>query len=290
MTARSLLLSACVGLGFVGFAGERAAGQAPDPRYRLDLHLTTGSTQLRQGLDFFSVPGHDPPASIHGFSYGVCLGTGMQPLSVVPGSAIATLNFGYPPAFFVPNVAPNPGGGFTLGCIIDHTYTYQLQPGLNRELVVTTMSIAPSANLSANYCDTLGTPPVAVLLVGSTGTSYYPSMLPLNVVAPPPPPPPSVFGFTRGDCNGSSFVSIPDVIALLLILFPPPGVPTAAHCADACDANDDGSISLADAIITLHALFGMPPVMLPPPSTCSDDPTDQDALGCASPALCPPAP
>ncbi len=88
--------------------------------------------------------------------------------------------------------------------------------------------------------------------------------------------------FIRGDCTNDGGVSIPDVIRLLGHLFPGTQ-PVVIDCMDACDADDNGALALPDAINMLNALFASPIVPLPEPSSCGEDPTDNDLLDCAMP-------
>lgn len=275
--------------GFLGVLPDVQA-QAPDPRYRLRLYHVAGSAQLIQTLDVSTVAGLPAPQALVGFTYGVCLGSGLQAVQLAPGAAIATLNGGHPPAFLATNLNPVNGPGFTLAVVVDFQSTYMIPPTLGLQLAVADLSITPGAHMVASYCGTLAIPQVAVVTVVAGGHSGTPTTFPVVVLQPPPPPPPPpppVYGFVRGDCNGSGAVSVPDVVTLLLILFPPPGLSTTVPCEDACDANEDGSLSLADAILCLHALFGVPPAALPGPSVCGEEAPAGMGLACSGPPVCP---
>ena len=91
---------------------------------------------------------------------------------------------------------------------------------------------------------------------------------------------PTLPEFRRGDSNGDGGFNIADAVFLLAGLFS--GGPASA-CADASDANDDGGVNIADAIYKLATLFSGGPALPTPGSVdCGPDPTDTDALDCAS--------
>ncbi len=88
--------------------------------------------------------------------------------------------------------------------------------------------------------------------------------------------------FSRGDCNNDGGFDIGDPVSALSALFVG-GTPTP-DCLDACDANDDGGFDIGDPVSFLSSLFvgGSPPPAAPTFPACGVDPTDTDALDCAT--------
>lgn len=95
----------------------------------------------------------------------------------------------------------------------------------------------------------------------------------LHIEAEGPPEP----EFRRGDANDDGAVDLADAISSLAMLFS--GGPPAP-CSDAADTNDDGSIDISDAVLVLAHLFSGG--VIPAPNGCGVDPTDADALDCAT--------
>ena len=87
--------------------------------------------------------------------------------------------------------------------------------------------------------------------------------------------------FLRGDVDGSGAISaLVDAIFLLQFGF---SAGDAPPCGDAADVDDNGSVApLVDSLFLLS--YGFSSGIAPPdpgPSTCGEDPTDDDGLDCA---------
>jgi len=160
------------------------AAQSP---YTLSLE---GETSPTTGTEFsLSVLLDSASGSpVAGWSYGVCHTTELfDILGAADGAATATVKNGAPPDFG--QITVTPGGGFTVGVVICFTGCSPLPPGSGRELAVATYeagAIAGSDDIG--FCSTLGSPPVATVVVVG-GASVTPTQVgaTIEVVAPPPP-------------------------------------------------------------------------------------------------------
>ncbi len=266
---RRLLLA--VGLLLLALAVP-AMGQNPSGFL---LHVTSasgesGSTTLVQVLLDIDT---DP---IAGWSFGICHDPGVVSITgAVLGADVAALN----PTFS--NINPGLGGGVTVGVVLSFLDpTVMLAVGTNLQLLDVTYSLDGAAGSSSAItpCPTLGSPPVAVLVVAATDEiSPDTAAGTIDIVAAGPL-------FRRGDANRDGQVNIVDAVRVLELLFlsTDPLV-----CEDEIDVNDNGNADLVDVVFLLQNLFlaGTP---IPPPSpACGLDPT-ADLAGCTSSApLCP---
>ncbi|MGE3164641.1 MAG: dockerin type I repeat-containing protein [Planctomycetota bacterium] len=213
---------------------------------------------------------------VSGWSYGVCHdATHVEISDVAPGQTTATVDAGGLPSFYA--VFFHPGAGFSVGAALSFS-TPRLPPGSDYELNLAAYDTVGVTGVSmVEFCDTLGTPPVAVqIAVGTLGVTPLANPGSITIVGT---------DFVRGDCSADGAVNLADAVFALAYLFPI-GNPTLP-CRDACDCNDDGSVNLADAICTLSALFGV--LTVPPPAPypgCGVDPT-ADGLDCGSFVTCP---
>ena len=146
-----------------------------------------------------------------------------------------------------------------------------LVPGFHADLstgAILTMDYTldgPGGTITAvSPCATLGSPPVAVIVVANT-TEIVPEQVPgaLEIFAGP--------RFIRGDPNHDGTTNILDAVT----------------CADAVDTNDDGFTNLVDVIFLLEYLFANGPMLPAPFLVCGVDPTDGDFSDCSiEPAGC----
>ncbi|MEM7167217.1 MAG: hypothetical protein AAF581_17275 [Planctomycetota bacterium] len=226
------------------------------------------------------------PDLVAGYSFGVCMASNVQVNSGLFGIDVATANGGHPPTFWVFNPYP---GGCTCAVVINTVPAFALPAGTGYEIAWFEAQAPGSQLIDPVYCETMGSPPVELLIVEPSGASTCPATVPgLSALQNPNPPPAAISGFYRGDCNGSGTLAINDAIAIFLKLFPLPNTVPGPDCDDACDANDDGGLTIADAIAVLNFLFGSPSIPIPGPHLCPDgDPTPSDPLGCVDTVSCP---
>ena len=93
----------------------------------------------------------------------------------------------------------------------------------------------------------------------------------------------SVFGFRRGDVDGSGALEVTDAIANLAYQLVGGKV---RPCLDVLDFDDNGKIELTDPIANLsHQFLGAPSPPAPGPFTCGDDPTADSLPGCEVPCF-----
>lgn len=215
-----------------------------------------------------------PVMPIDGWSYGVCHDAAeLQGVSVELGP-IWFDPIGAPPGFFSNNIYADQG--FSGGAVVDLFGNRKLREGEHEINTVTYRAIgAPPYSASLTFCDTIGTPPVATVVVvqGSSELVQIENGV-VNVVRGTP--------FRRGDCSPSGEIDIADAIRLLEYLF---DSGPALACELACDANDDSATDIADALAVLGYLFGVPSSALPLPE-CGIDPTP-GTLSCDVGAVCP---
>ena len=118
----------------------------------------------------------DPMA---GFSYGVCNDPAFVTLAGrADGAAIGALNGGDGPDF---NEVASFAGGYTVGLVICFTGCNPLPAGSGLELAIGSYTgDAETASTQIATCDTLGTPPVATVVVVN-GASIAPDQFPLDL-------------------------------------------------------------------------------------------------------------
>lgn len=172
----------------VVLAALLAAGATADAQlYTLSVqgettHATGGQFSLSVELD--SAGG----GNIAGWSFGFCHTGGVFDIvDAEDGAATATVKNGGAPDFDQITIVP--GGGFTVGVVICFIGCSPLPPGNDRELNVVTYAAGGAAGIGGvDFCDTLGTPPVATVVVVA-GQSVVPIQdgASIEIVAPPPP-------------------------------------------------------------------------------------------------------
>ncbi|MGE4602074.1 MAG: hypothetical protein AAEJ65_04140, partial [Planctomycetota bacterium] len=186
------------------------------------------------------------------------------------------LNGGSGPDFIDVNLFTD---GFTVGCVYSFGGIVTIQFATAIELVTASYDTVPGGLVGSTVdvtttlaiSDSLGTPPVEVIVVvgsGSVNVTGVDGTITLT---------PVVGGFVRGDINDDASIDLADAISLLDILF----LGGVILCSDAADTNDDELANIADAIYLLSYLFtaGDAP---PPPfgGACGPDPSGT-ALDCA---------
>lgn len=165
-------------------AGASAAAQSP---YALSIE---GATTQPTGAQFSLSIVLDSAggAAIAGWSFGVCHSSEFFDIQgAEDGAATAHAKNGGPPDFASITVIPD--GGFTVGVVICFTGCSPLPPGNDRELNVATYGAGNAAGSgNIGFCSTLGTPPVAtVVVVGGASVTPVQVGATIQVVAPPPP-------------------------------------------------------------------------------------------------------
>lgn len=216
---------------------------------------------------------------LQGWSFGVCSDPSVLVVAdaTIAGTTTAQLRGGAGPSFLNINRFAE---GVSMAVIVDESDpTATLPPAAADSLLHIQFEPGPDAvpfgHYPVGYCDSLGSPPVAVLYVVG-GFERRPDTLRGTVVLPGPLPP----FLLRGDVNGDEDVSMSDAVALLNWLFlggKQPG------CDEQADINGSGEISLADAVYELQWEFAGG---APPPAPFPDCGPDSANLGCEEPS-CP---
>ena len=218
----------------------------------------------------------DASGSLDGWSFGLCHDPAICSIvSAEIGSAVVAA------AAEFTVIDTEHDGGLTAGAVIALAPPFlQLAPGTDLELLRVDYRIVgePGAASLLEPCNTLGSPPVALIVV-TNNTEVDPSFSAgsLEVLDAPV--------FIRGDANQDSIVNILDAIRLLEMLF----LGTfPVLCEDQVDSNDDEVVNILDVIYTLEVAVTGESVMPAPYPSCGDDPTEVDAPDCATPpAICP---
>ncbi|MEM7165105.1 MAG: hypothetical protein AAF581_06540 [Planctomycetota bacterium] len=214
---------------------------------------------------------------IGGWSYGICHDPAIVDIAaIVDGSTTAVVDGGGPPFFNA--IMIYPGQGVTVGAVLSFG-TVPLPAGDDYELnVITYNTMNTPAVTSVSFCNTLGVPPVDVI-VTSQGNPLVPTTTAGTITLQP--------DFIRGDCDPDGSFNLVDGTLLLGTLFPSTTMMPTFACADACDCNDDGVVNISDAICIFNALFLVPaPVPPAPYPTCGNDGT-ADNIGCVQYSPCP---
>jgi hypothetical protein len=120
------------------------------------------------------------PDNMAGWSFGCCNDTGFVTLTgIADGSTTSTIKNGGAPDF---NEKSTAAGGYTQGVVICFTGCSPLPPGSDYELIVAdyTADLETPTTTQINYCDTLGNPPVATVVVVN-GASIVPDLAGLDI-------------------------------------------------------------------------------------------------------------
>jgi hypothetical protein len=198
----------------------------------------------------------------HGWAWGMCHDpAGLAVVAIGHGAVGSTVNGGSPPDFTQTEIFAD---GWTVGVIISLYGGNTLEPGTGQEIGEATYDGLADGDWTVCPCDTLGVPPVAVVIVGD-GASLVPQQICGTVAVDTS----LAHEFRRGDVNSDGSVDIADPIALFDSLFSA-GLPLP--CEGAADANGDGTAGVGDVIALLAYLFsgGAPPA--PPFPACGTDP------------------
>jgi hypothetical protein len=115
----------------------------------------------------------DGPDNMAGWSYGVCNDVANITLNnSEDGSTTSTVNNGNPPGFAQGNDFPD---GYTKGVVVDLLGAASLAPGAGYELSIGNYTAGlETPGSTITFCDTLGTPPVATVVV-INGASIVPT-------------------------------------------------------------------------------------------------------------------
>ena len=218
----------------------------------------------------------DATGGLDGWSFGLCHDPAV---CTVSSAALGTAALSANPDFTI--IDTDHFGGLTAGAVIALSPPFvQLAPGNDLELLRIEYELigAPGAITSLEPCSSLGTPPVAMIVVNDN-TEVAPTFTSgsLEVLSGPV--------FIRGDANQDSIVNILDAIRLLEMLFVG-SFPIL--CDDQVDANDDEIVNILDVIYTLEVAVTGVSLMPAPYPLCGTDETETGAPDCAQPpTVCP---
>ncbi len=167
--------------------------RAQNPDYVLSLSSNSsppgGSTSISAFLD-------NNGSDMQGWTYGVCSdSTAVQPTSIDPADS-GTVNGGGPPGFLTQQIF---SGGWSQGVVVSLLGINTLPAGtIGFELAIVDYDLLPSVPAGfqpLDYCDTLGNPPVIIVVVVA-GISIAPTTISGSIEVVPSEP-----VFIRGDAN-----------------------------------------------------------------------------------------
>lgn len=268
MHHRLFALSFCVlGLG-LGFAAPLLA-QSPDVTFDLSDATTVAGADAQLTVSVINDAGN-----ITGFSFSACSDpTLIEPYDFFLHPTLTTLNGGSGPDQFSAFTLPE---GLACGLIIDFFGIESLPIGPEVPLITVIYETFPTTEASAevSFCDTVGSPPVAtIVVVGSATVIPTQSGGTIEFV--------DGVSFARGDPNQDGSLNIADAITVLNYLFANgPGL-----CLISMDANGDNTVDIADALHVFSYLNGLGPAPLAPFPMCGVDNTGS-TLTCDSPPSC----
>jgi hypothetical protein len=152
-----------------------------------------------------------------------------------------------------------------------------LTPGFDQEIYVIGYHAltSPPAVIPLEFCDSLGSRPVIVVVVHN-GQSHYALTTDGSISVVPAT-------FIRGDCNADGNVDLADVIFLGLRLFT---AESFYPCREACESNGDGAVDIADMIYIANFLFLDGPPPAEPFPDCGEDSSPGSGFGCVEPPDC----
>ena len=239
-----------------------------------DADLDANVTPLVGKGHLLSIASNTQP--IQGWSFGICSDPSLLVVedATIDGTDTGAVNGGEGPDFLVIRAFER---GIAMAAVIDdQDTTNTLPPDTDHRLLQVKYAAGADAESGVaypvNYCDTLGSPPVAVLYVVK-GFALEPETRPGFVVLPSPIEP----GFLRADVNDDEKVDMTDAVWILKYLFRDGEKPA---CLDAADTNASGRIDIADGVYVLQYKFvgGAPPPA--PYPNCGPTPF---VLGCEEP-------
>lgn len=237
------------------------------------MSVSSGTMNVGGGGDL-SITFDNNFGDVQGWSYGACNDTAMLTCTgAADGSTTATVKNGSPPDFNQISVFDE---GFTCGVVICFTGCATLAPGTGYELNVASYSCTAEGSTSVSFCDSLGSPAVATVVVVG-GASVAPiqnsGTVDCSVVV--------THDWIRGDANGDSTVNIGDGIWIISELFLGGA---ASSCAVSRDSNGDGNVDAADAVHIFSYRFLNGPMPSAPFPGCGQvsgqTPEDCDGSGC----------
>jgi len=234
----------------------------------ITLTLTVTDAGPATPLGVSVILDHVIPAN--GWAFGLCHDpAGLAIESVGLGATGSTVNGGNPPGWYQFGIEPD---GWTLGVVVDLDGVSVLPAGNGLEIGEAVYEGLADGAWSVCPCDTLGTPPIATVIVYS-GASLVPVQVCGTVTVDT-----SLHEFRRGDANIDGQVDIADPIHVLDHLFLAGPQPP---CAAAGDADGDGTTDIGDGIFLLSYLFASGPPPAPPFPGCGSDPAaDCDVPAC----------
>ncbi len=222
-----------------------------------------------EGNDFgFAVIIDNAGNDMSGWSFGICTDIAEMSINAFgPASGSDALNGGAG-GDFVTNTIYVDGSGCSQAMVISFLGSDVLDAGtLGFEAATLECTAVGAAESDAcmAVCSTLGSPPVATVVVVDGGTSVTPEFVDdcTAIIAPPP-----ALDYRRGDSNDDGIVNIADIIWLLSELFLSG---PATDCVGADDSNSDGLVDAADAVYTANMLFLAGPDPAAPYPDCGVD-------------------
>lgn len=192
--------------------------------------------------------------NMNGWAFGVCQTAGDLNVSTVDlAERVLALDSNLP-WFFTYLMYPD---GYAVAVILNRDFGTPLPPSIGPILTATyTHSLAPGESTSLSLCDTLGNPPVTILL-----NPYFapmitedPALHPGQLTVLPSS------AWIRGDANDDGAVDVADGVFLMNELFL--GGPEGT-CFAAKDVNSDETLDLSDAVELFSVLF----LSAPPPAS-----------------------
>ncbi|MFN0060886.1 MAG: hypothetical protein ACKVX7_20715 [Planctomycetota bacterium] len=226
----------------------------------------------------------NPNGSLQGWSFGVCHDPSeLSYLGAVDGSTTMTVQGGGPPDFSA--ITPYPTG-IAAGVVVSFFGTFTMPAGYDRAVLDITYSHLGPVGLTAiiDYCGTLGSPAIDVVMV-SGGITFTPPSSGGVIDATP------IGGFLRGDADGTGALAVADMVRLHDHLWPTGSPPTLLSCigaieTDSGDVNDNEHLTIGDQITLRDHLFCGTPATLGAPTTCGADPdADTDGFSATNPAF-----
>lgn len=173
-----LALSFCL-VGKFAYAGVPA-----------NLVLSVSDETVNNGAPFAATVSFDNTGSslVDGWSFGVCIGdAGVIEATTIANSALtATLNGGVAPGFA--SLSQDPVLGWTQGIVIDFFGNNKLAPGSGYSLAILNGNSLAVGSSALALCDSIGTPPVATVIV-IAGGSIAPTQAAGSVTVQAGPPP-----------------------------------------------------------------------------------------------------
>lgn len=152
----------------------------------------TGATGI-PGFFVDSIVEFDLADDVQGWSFGLCHDdTQLDIMTAVEGADVANVNGGSSADFLSINTAPSPGAGVTMAVIISGSSSNVLPAGLGKEILIASYEIVgtppgmTSTTTDVTFCETLGTPATANLVVVG-GLEQVPTLVNSTVTIDPPP-------------------------------------------------------------------------------------------------------